>query len=48
MMTPSFDRNNQLYYVHDSTGWWNLYQVTRRGFERNLTPQSQEVGWPMW
>ncbi|XP_063594951.1 uncharacterized protein LOC134771928 [Penaeus indicus] len=48
MMTPSFDQNNQLYYVHDSTGWWNLYQVTRRNFERNLTPQSQEVGWPMW
>nr|XP_053637512.1 uncharacterized protein LOC128692386 isoform X1 [Cherax quadricarinatus]XP_053637513.1 uncharacterized protein LOC128692386 isoform X1 [Cherax quadricarinatus] len=48
MMMPSFDQNNELFYVHDSTGWWNLYRVTRRGFEVNLTPESQEVGWPMW
>ncbi|KAG0727431.1 hypothetical protein GWK47_034655 [Chionoecetes opilio] len=48
MMTPSFDHNNELFYVHDSTGWWNLYWVNRRGFEINLTPQSLEVGWPTW
>ncbi|XP_045584162.2 uncharacterized protein [Procambarus clarkii] len=48
MMMPSFDPNNELYYVHDTTGWWNLYRVTRRGFEINVTPESQEVGWPMW
>ncbi|XP_050728016.1 uncharacterized protein LOC127004403 isoform X2 [Eriocheir sinensis] len=48
MMMPSFDQNNELFYVHDSTGWWNLYWVNRRGFEINLTPQSQEVGWPTW
>ncbi|XP_071534120.1 uncharacterized protein [Panulirus ornatus] len=48
MMMPSFDQNNELFYVHDSTGWWNLYMVTRRGFEINLTPEPQEVGWPMW
>ncbi|KAK8386695.1 hypothetical protein O3P69_017866 [Scylla paramamosain] len=48
MMTPFFDQNNELFYVHDSTGWWNLYWVNRRGFEINLTPQSLEVGWPTW
>ncbi|XP_066988973.1 LOW QUALITY PROTEIN: uncharacterized protein [Macrobrachium rosenbergii] len=48
MMTPSFNQNNEIFYVHDSTGWWNLYKVNRRGFEINLTNQSQEVGWPMW
>lgn len=48
MMMPSFDQNNELFYVHDSTGWWNLYRVTRRGFELNLTPETQEVGWPVW
>ncbi|XP_064113919.1 uncharacterized protein LOC135220590 [Macrobrachium nipponense] len=48
MMTPSFNQNNEMFYVHDSTGWWNLYKVNKRGFEINLTNQSQEVGWPMW
>ncbi|KAK4309443.1 hypothetical protein Pmani_018940 [Petrolisthes manimaculis] len=48
MMMPSFDQNDELFYVHDSTGWWNLYRVTRRGFENNLTPETQEVGWPVW
>lgn len=48
MMTPSFNQHNELLYVHDSTGWWNLYKVNRRNFEINLTNQSQEVGWPMW
>ncbi|KAG7159871.1 Dipeptidyl aminopeptidase BIII-like [Homarus americanus] len=43
MMMPSFDQNNELFYVHDSTGWWNLYRVTRRGFEINLTPESREI-----
>ncbi|XP_068227859.1 uncharacterized peptidase YuxL-like [Palaemon carinicauda] len=48
MMTPSFNQKNEMFYVHDSTGWWNLYHVNKRGFEINLTNQSQEVGWPMW
>ncbi|KAK7074700.1 hypothetical protein SK128_025777 [Halocaridina rubra] len=48
MMTPSFNQNNELFYVHDTSGWWNLYKINKRNFEINLTNQSQEVGWPMW
>nr|XP_045584169.1 uncharacterized protein LOC123746586 isoform X1 [Procambarus clarkii] len=47
-MLPSFDQNNNLFYVHDQTGWWNLYKVTTLSQEVNLTPESKEVGWPMW
>lgn len=47
-MMPSFDRGNSLYYVHDQTGWWNLYKITDLKVEVNLTPESKEVGWPMW
>ncbi|CAL4238283.1 unnamed protein product, partial [Meganyctiphanes norvegica] len=48
MLAPLFSPNNELFYVHDSTGWWNLYIVNRRGFEINLLPEAQEVGWPQW
>lgn len=48
MMMPSWNSHRELFYVHDMSGWWNLYIIDRRGRERNLTPQSVEVGWPMW
>ena len=48
MMMPKWNINNELLYVHDMTGWWNLYIINRQGAEINLTPTSQEVGWPLW
>ncbi|XP_071522282.1 uncharacterized protein [Panulirus ornatus] len=48
IMMPSLDRNNNLYYVHDNTGWWNLYRLVNLTDQVNLTPQAREVGWPAW
>ncbi|KAK3864474.1 hypothetical protein Pcinc_029840 [Petrolisthes cinctipes] len=49
MMTPTFDVNDDLYYIHDQTGWWNLYKLTDNFTKQtNLTPESREVGWPSW
>ncbi|KAK3864476.1 hypothetical protein Pcinc_029842 [Petrolisthes cinctipes] len=49
MLTPMFDVNDDLYYIHDQTGWWNLYKLTDNFTKQtNLTPESREVGWAAW
>ncbi|XP_047740915.1 uncharacterized protein LOC108675940 [Hyalella azteca] len=48
MMTPNWNQHHELLYIHDLSGWWNLYIVNRQGAEANLTPTSREVGWPSW
>ncbi len=36
-----------LYYVSDTSGWWNLYRYSD-GSSINLCPQSAEFGLPQW
>lgn len=40
---PSFSPDNQLVYVSDKSGFWNLYQSGE-----NIAPMSSDCGYPAW
>ena len=44
---PLWSPNNDLYYVSDISGWWNLYQY-QNGTHINLTPLEGEIAQPQW
>ncbi|KAL7637618.1 UNVERIFIED_CONTAM: hypothetical protein RMT77_012347 [Armadillidium vulgare] len=45
---PKFNKFNELFYLHDSSNWWNLYVINKRNFELNLTPFQKDVVDPIW
>ncbi len=44
---PSWSPSNELHFVSDRTGWWNLYRQ-RDGAAEALRPMEAEFGWPAW
>jgi dipeptidyl aminopeptidase/acylaminoacyl peptidase len=44
---PAWDVANELHFVSDRSGWWNLYRE-RNGEQRALHPIEAEFGWPHW
>lgn len=44
---PSWSPSNELHFVSDRTGWWNLYRL-RDGATDALCPMQAEFGWPAW
>ena len=46
---PQWSDAGELYYVSDSSGWWNLYRRhAGTGDEHALLPMSAEFGLPQW
>ena len=44
---PAWSPANELHFVSDRTGWWNLYRE-RDGSIDALRPMEAEFGWPAW
>ncbi|MEP6477350.1 MAG: prolyl oligopeptidase family serine peptidase [Actinomycetota bacterium] len=47
ILQPSWSPSNELHFVSDRTGWWNLYRQ-RDGATDVLCPMQAEFGWPAW
>ena len=45
---PQWSPSGQLYYVSDSTDWWNLYRWNADGEPTTLCPMEAEFGLPQW
>jgi dipeptidyl aminopeptidase/acylaminoacyl peptidase len=44
---PLWSPTNELYFVSDKTGWWNIYRADKNG-PTNICPMEAEVGEPLW
>ncbi|MES2344604.1 MAG: S9 family peptidase [Chlamydiota bacterium] len=44
---PSFSPSNDLYFVSDKSGFWNLYRLQSFGYEE-MCPIDAEFGLPQW
>ena len=45
---PQWSPDNELYFVSDRTGWWNLYHLNSKGEAENIYPMEAEFGYPQW
>ncbi|XP_022335106.2 dipeptidyl aminopeptidase 4-like [Crassostrea virginica] len=48
VMQPVWTPNNDLLFISDQTGWWNLYQYSPDGKHQNLLPCEAEAGGCQW
>jgi dipeptidyl aminopeptidase/acylaminoacyl peptidase len=47
-LSPEWGPNNQLYFISDASGWWNLWQADLTGQLRHLIEEKSEWGFPLW
>lgn len=47
-MQPVWTPDNNLLFIGDQTGWWNLYQYSSDGNHQNLLPCEADVGGCQW
>jgi dipeptidyl aminopeptidase/acylaminoacyl peptidase len=45
---PAWSPDDQLHFVSDRTGWWNLYRQDADGSQVGLAPRDVEFGVPLW
>ena len=47
-LSPEWGPNNELYFICDKSGWWNLWQVDLKGNLTHLVEEATEWGFPLW
>ena len=47
-LSPEWGPNNELYFICDKSGWWNLWQVDLHGKLTHLVDEASEWGFPLW
>jgi hypothetical protein len=47
VLEPQWDREGNLYFISDSSGFWNLY-AWNEGHVRPVWPKAAEMGGPLW
>ena len=47
-LSPEWGPYNELYFICDKSGWWNLWQVDLRGQLTHLIEEPSEWGFPLW
>jgi dipeptidyl aminopeptidase/acylaminoacyl peptidase len=47
-LNPEWGLNNDLFYISDKSGWWNLWSVTQDGTTRQVIDDKSEWGIPLW
>jgi dipeptidyl aminopeptidase/acylaminoacyl peptidase len=47
-LSPEWGPYNELYFICDKSGWWNLWQVDLRGQLTHLIEEASEWGFPLW
>ena len=48
VMQPTWTKDNQLVFISDRSGWWNLYIETSPGSVKALYQKDAEFGEPAW
>jgi hypothetical protein len=48
VIEPKWTPDNELLYIGDKTGWWNLYLVAPSGEHINLRAVDKELGGAHW
>jgi len=48
IVQPRFSPNGTLYWIDDSSGWWNLYSYSDDKLSCPIWPQEKEFGGPHW
>ncbi|WP_423062956.1 S9 family peptidase [Candidiatus Paracoxiella cheracis] len=44
---PAWSDKNELYFVSDRSGWWNIYKVNNKTITA-VAPMAAECGYPQW
>ena len=47
-LNPEWGEGNELFYISDKSGWWNLWSVTTAGVTRHVLDDKSEWGMPLW
>ena len=47
-LSPEWGPHNELYFICDKSGWWNLWQVDLNGKLTHLVEEATEWGFPLW
>ena len=47
-LSPEWGPHNELYFICDKSGWWNLWQVDLRGQLTHLIEEASEWGFSLW
>jgi len=47
-LSPEWGPHNELYFICDQSGWWNLWQVDLKGKLTHLVEEASEWGFPLW
>ncbi|XP_078000728.1 dipeptidyl-peptidase 5-like [Glandiceps talaboti] len=48
VIQPRWSPSGDLYYISDSSQWWNLYHMKSDGTHNAIAPQEKEIGGPHW
>ena len=47
-LNPEWGVDNELFFISDKSGWWNLWSVTAAGRMRHIIDDASEWGLPLW
>jgi dipeptidyl aminopeptidase/acylaminoacyl peptidase len=47
-LSPEWGSHNELYFISDKSGWWNLWQADLAGKLRHVIEETSEWGFPLW
>lgn len=47
-LNPEWGVAENLYYISDKSGWWNLWEVSANGVQRQVIDDKSEWGIPLW
>jgi len=47
-LSPEWGPHNELYFISDKSGWWNLWQADLAGKLRHVIEETSEWGFPLW
>ena len=47
-LNPEWGADNELFFISDKSGWWNLWSVTTDGKLRHVIDDASEWGLPLW
>ena len=47
-LNPEWGLDDELFYISDKSGWWNLWSISKSGSTRHIIEEKSEWGTPLW
>lgn len=47
-LNPEWGLDDELFYISDKSGWWNLWSVNKAGNTLHIVDDKSEWGTPLW